>query len=52
MTTSRGSLPKMRIFHLKVATRLSFVAKIEHFSPQNDDENRLRRQKVKFPAKK
>ncbi|MED3642228.1 hypothetical protein P5F75_02000 [Caldifermentibacillus hisashii] len=44
MTTSRGSSPKMRIFHLKVATRIGFVAKIERFSLQNGDEKGSRRQ--------
>ncbi|CEE02808.1 hypothetical protein BT1A1_3020 [Caldibacillus thermoamylovorans] len=44
MTTSRGSLPKMRIFHLKVATRIGFVAKIERFSLQSGDEIESSRQ--------
>ncbi|MEK0291552.1 hypothetical protein P5F77_13915 [Caldifermentibacillus hisashii] len=44
MTTSRGSSPKIRIFHLKVATRSGFVAKIMRFSLQNDDEIEFRRQ--------
>ncbi|WP_346206602.1 hypothetical protein NSS89_16345 [Caldifermentibacillus hisashii] len=44
MTTSRGSLPKMRIFYLKVATRLAFIDKIERFSLQSGDEIESRRQ--------
>ncbi|MCM3478842.1 hypothetical protein [Caldibacillus thermoamylovorans] len=44
MTTSRGSSPKIRIFHLKVATGLAFVTKIVQFSLQNGDEIEARRQ--------
>ncbi|MEG6533978.1 hypothetical protein V6C20_10635 [Caldibacillus thermoamylovorans] len=35
-----------------MTTRMGLVAKIEHFSPQNDDENGSRRQKIEFPASK
>jgi hypothetical protein len=42
----------MRIFHLKVATRIGFVAKIERFSLQSGDEIESRRQKVAFPGSK
>jgi len=38
----------MRIFHLKVATRIGFVAKIERFSLQNGDEFEARRQNNAF----
>ncbi|WP_270578040.1 hypothetical protein [Caldibacillus thermoamylovorans] len=42
----------MSISHLKTTARTGLVAKIEHFSPQNDDENGSRRQKIEFPASK
>ncbi len=32
----------------KIVMRTGLVAKIEHFSPQNDDENGARRQKMIF----
>ncbi|MED4850820.1 hypothetical protein P9386_03015 [Caldifermentibacillus hisashii] len=32
----------------KIVMRTGLVAKIEHFSPQNDDENGSRRQKMIF----
>ncbi|WP_346200116.1 hypothetical protein NSQ96_16100 [Caldifermentibacillus hisashii] len=52
MTTSRGSSPKIRIFHLKVATRLAFVVKIVQFSLQSGDEIESRRQnRVFFTSK-
>ncbi|MEG6533875.1 hypothetical protein NST11_15355 [Caldifermentibacillus hisashii] len=38
------SSPKTSIFHLKTVTRLRLVVKIEHFPPQNGDENGSRRQ--------
>ncbi len=31
---------------------MPFVVKIERFSPQNGDENKARRQKMKFSDKK
>ncbi|MEN0659142.1 hypothetical protein NST11_07110 [Caldifermentibacillus hisashii] len=33
-----------------MVTRRGLVAKIEHFSPQNGDENKFRRQKIAFFA--
>ncbi|WP_200889696.1 hypothetical protein [Caldibacillus thermoamylovorans] len=45
VTRERGSSPKNRVSRLKMTTRTELVAKIEHFSPQNDDENGSRRQK-------
>ncbi|MEN0664851.1 hypothetical protein [Caldifermentibacillus hisashii] len=35
-----------------MATRIRFVVKIERFLPKNGDENRPRRQKMKFPDQK
>jgi len=40
----RVSSSKLCSFHFKMVTRLSLVAKIERFSPQNGDENGSRRQ--------
>ncbi len=42
------SSSKKNVFHLKMVTRFGFVAKIGHFSPQNGDEIRFRRQKRMF----
>ncbi|MED4852675.1 hypothetical protein P9386_12695 [Caldifermentibacillus hisashii] len=38
------SSPKNDVSHLKMVTRMSLVAKTVHFSPQNGDEIRFRRQ--------
>jgi len=46
------SSPKLTISHPKLVTRANLVVKIDHFSPQNGDENRPRRQKMKFPDQK
>ncbi|MED4850819.1 MULTISPECIES: hypothetical protein [Bacillaceae] len=35
-----------------MVTRTRLVAKIEHFSPQNDGENGFRRQKIEFSGLK
>jgi len=43
-----GSSPKLSVFRPKMVTRLGFVVKIECFSPQNGDENGVRRQKLAF----
>ncbi|MCM3797784.1 hypothetical protein M4A92_03800 [Caldibacillus thermoamylovorans] len=48
----RVSSPKNRVFRPKMPTTRGLVAKKESFSPQNDDENGCRRQKVEFPAQK
>ncbi|WP_251245571.1 hypothetical protein [Caldibacillus thermoamylovorans] len=40
-----ASSSKNSIYCLKMVTRKGLVAKIEHFSPQNGDENKFRRQK-------
>ncbi|MEN0663704.1 hypothetical protein [Caldifermentibacillus hisashii] len=40
----QGSSPKLRLFHLKMVTRIGLVAKNSSFSPQNGDEIRPRRQ--------
>ncbi|MED3644139.1 hypothetical protein P5F75_12165 [Caldifermentibacillus hisashii] len=47
-----ASSSKNSIYRLNMATRISFVAKIEHLSPQNGDEKGSRRQKIAFLASK
>ncbi|WP_161792953.1 hypothetical protein, partial [Caldibacillus thermoamylovorans] len=48
----RVSSPQNGVSRLKMATRSGFVAKTEHFPLQNGDENRARRQKIKFSTSK
>jgi hypothetical protein len=45
------SSPKNGVSRHKKVTRTSLVVKIRCFSAQNGDENKSRRQKIKFPAK-
>ena len=48
----RGSSPNKSVSHRKMVTRLSLVAKKDHISPKNGDENRSRRQKRAFLTEK
>ncbi|MEG6533657.1 hypothetical protein V6C20_08995 [Caldibacillus thermoamylovorans] len=52
MVTRIRFVVKIECFSPQNMTRIRFVVKIECFSPQNGDENRPRRQKMKFPDQK
>ncbi|MCB7073158.1 hypothetical protein LIZ98_06990 [Caldibacillus sp. 210928-DFI.2.18] len=48
----QGSSSKTSVSHRKMVTKTSLVAKNKHFSPQNGDENRSRRQKWSYLTEK
>ncbi|WP_368993596.1 hypothetical protein NSQ45_01230 [Caldifermentibacillus hisashii] len=44
------SSSKLAVSQLKMVTRTNLVVKIDHYSPQNGDESKSRRQNWPFPS--